>query len=189
MKLVNKSYKRGEAGHAKLIPEEGTCVGVALVCAEGYTLLLYTHVVPLHTHTVEDMWHAYNLIRVGDHITATTFRKVQRDSGVGAESEKVKLTLKIAVEDVDFDPQGGSIRLKGRNLVENEHVKLGAYHTLELEEHRAFTINKVCVGVWRVVLCVCVCVCSVGCVCRVGCVEWGVSGLLCGLFHVFFWIA
>lgn len=102
------------------------------------------------TPTVEDMWHAYNLIRVGDHITATTFRKVQRDSGVGAESEKVKLTLKIAVEDVDFDPQGGSIRLKGRNLVENEHVKLGAYHTLELEQHRAFTINKVGVSVGRI---------------------------------------
>lgn len=25
----------------------------------------------------EDMWHAYNLIREGDHVTATTFRKVQ----------------------------------------------------------------------------------------------------------------
>lgn len=158
---------------------------------------------------MEDLWHAFNLIRVGDHITATTFRKIQRDSGVGAESEKIKLTLSIAVEDVDFDPQGvlccacyalqqghfvqgynqlplprtttclllsvcspqcfivslplrlccpiahhsfiatgGSIRLKGRNLVENEHVKLGAYHTLELEEHRAFTINKVCVAVY-----------------------------------------
>ena len=58
------------------------------------------------SHTVEDLWHAFNLIRVGDRITATTFRKIQRDSGVGAESEKVKLTLTIAVEDVDFDPQG-----------------------------------------------------------------------------------
>jgi hypothetical protein len=29
-------------------------------------------------------------------------------------------------------------------MTENEHVKLGAYHTLELELQRAFTIHKAC---------------------------------------------
>jgi protein pelota len=37
---------------------------------------------------------------------------------------------------------GQSIRLRGRNLSESEHVKLGAYHTLELEPQRAFTLEK-----------------------------------------------
>lgn len=37
---------------------------------------------------------------------------------------------------------GGVIRLKGKNLTESEHIKLGAYHTIELEEQRAFTIHK-----------------------------------------------
>ena len=38
----------------------------------------------MHAHrappprAAEDMWHAYNLIREGDHVTATTFRKVSR---------------------------------------------------------------------------------------------------------------
>jgi hypothetical protein len=32
--------------------------------------------------------------------------------------------------------------MKGRNLTENEHVKLGAYHTIELEQQRPFTIEK-----------------------------------------------
>ena len=54
----------------------------------------------------EDLWHCYNLIRDGDHVTATTFRKVARDSGAGSESEKVRLRLTIAVEGVDFDPEG-----------------------------------------------------------------------------------
>lgn len=54
----------------------------------------------------EDLWHCYNLIREGDHVTATTFRKVARDSGAGSESEKVRLRLTIAVEGVDFDPEG-----------------------------------------------------------------------------------
>ena len=56
----------------------------------------------------EDLWHAYNLIREGDVVTATTFRKVQRDLGAGSESEKVKLRLSVEVETVDFDPDGAS---------------------------------------------------------------------------------
>ena len=56
----------------------------------------------------EDMWHAYNLIRNGDDVTATTFRKVQKDSGgtsAGA-SERIKIKLTIKVEEVDFDAEG-----------------------------------------------------------------------------------
>lgn len=40
-------------------------------------------------------------------VTATTFRKVQRDSGMGADSERVKLKLAIAVEGVEYDAEGG----------------------------------------------------------------------------------
>ena len=55
------------------------------------------------------MWHAYNLVRGGDVVTATTFRKVTRESAGGAgggESERVKLKLAIGVEGVEFDPEG-----------------------------------------------------------------------------------
>jgi eRF1 domain 1 len=48
----------------------------------------------------------YNLVRTGDLVTATTFRKIQRESGAGQESEKVKLKLSIRVEAIDFDPEG-----------------------------------------------------------------------------------
>eukprot|EP01024_Parvocaulis_polyphysoides_P072707 TRINITY_DN925_c0_g4_i1.p1 TRINITY_DN925_c0_g4~~TRINITY_DN925_c0_g4_i1.p1 ORF type:complete len:382 (+),score=57.13 TRINITY_DN925_c0_g4_i1:127-1272(+) len=113
MKLMKRNFSKDGEGSVQLIAEEN-----------------------------EDMWHAYNLIRTGDHITATTFRKIQKDTGTGSSSEKVKLKLTLQIEDVDFDPEGGSIRLKGRNLTENEHIKLLAYHTLELEVQRAFTIFK-----------------------------------------------
>ena len=70
----------------------------------------------------------------------------------------------MQVETIEFDAAGdGQLRLKGKNIVENEHVKLGAYHTLELETHRAFTLAK---PGWDSVAaalvteaCVCVCVC------------------------------
>ena len=54
----------------------------------------------------EDMWHAYNLIREGDQVTATTFRKVQQETSKGSDSERVKIRLTIHVEHVDFDPDG-----------------------------------------------------------------------------------
>ena len=31
----------------------------------------------------EDMWHAYNLIMVGDRVRTTTFRKVSENAGTG----------------------------------------------------------------------------------------------------------
>jgi hypothetical protein len=55
----------------------------------------------------EDLWHAYNLVREGDRVEATTFRKVQRDTGTGGESEKVKLKLLVVVEAVEYDAEGG----------------------------------------------------------------------------------
>jgi len=57
---------------------------------------------------------------------------------VGAEDHDVAAAAAPAAA-----AAGSSIRLKGRNLTESEHIKLGAYHTLELEPSRAFTIHKV----------------------------------------------
>jgi protein pelota len=50
--------------------------------------------------------------------------------------------LTLVVEEIDYDGAGQEIRLKGKNLTENEHVKLGAYHTLEIEPNRSLTLTK-----------------------------------------------
>ncbi len=52
------------------------------------------------------MWHVYNLVRAGDRITAVTFRKIAVQGAGGSESERVKIKLTIAVEAIDFDPEG-----------------------------------------------------------------------------------
>ena len=52
------------------------------------------------------MWHVYNLVRAGDRVTAVTFRKIAVYGAGGGESERVKIKLTIAVEAVDFDPEG-----------------------------------------------------------------------------------
>lgn len=97
----------------------------------------------------EDMWHAYNLIAVGDSLRSTTVRKVTMESSTGSStSNRVRTTLTISVEDLDFDVQACVLRVKGRNIVENQFVKMGAYHTLDLELNRKFTLAK---KVWDVV--------------------------------------
>jgi protein pelota len=52
------------------------------------------------------------------------------------------LGLPHALKLLFYCSAGSSIRLKGRNLTESEHVKLGAYHTLELEPGRSFMLHK-----------------------------------------------
>ena len=54
------------------------------------------------------------------------------------------MTLKISVERVEFDAEQCALRINGQNVLENEHVKMGQYHTIDLELDRPFTIEKDC---------------------------------------------
>ena len=78
----------------------------------------------------------YNLVREGDEVASMTQRKVTRTGAKSGESETIRLRLNIKVEGIDFDVEGEEIRLKGRNLTETEHVRLGAYHTLVLQPNK-----------------------------------------------------
>ncbi|XP_060529067.1 protein pelota [Cylas formicarius] len=114
MKLVHKDIDKVGEGYVTLIPEDP-----------------------------EDMWHAYNLISEGDSVKSSTIRKVQNESSTGSStSNRVRTMLRISVESIDFDTKGCMLRLKGRNIEENQYVKMGAYHTLDLELNRKFTLCK-----------------------------------------------
>jgi len=94
----------------------------------------------------EDMWHVFNLIAEGDQVRASTVRKVTNETNSGTRTaERVRTTLTVRVEQIDeasFDTQSCMLRLKGRNIEENQHVKMGAFHTLELELNRKFELRK-----------------------------------------------
>ncbi|OMP08245.1 Translation release factor pelota-like protein [Corchorus olitorius] len=91
----------------------------------------------------DDLWFAYNLIAVGDSVMARTVRKVLRETSGGRDAERVTLKLEIRVESIDYDKEGSVLRIRGKNILENEHVKIGAFHTLELELQRPFVLRKV----------------------------------------------
>ena len=99
--------------------------------------------VVLVAEEAEDMWHAYNLIQEGDHIRASTIRKVTTESATGTTaSNKIRTTLTLQVESLEYDTQGCVLRVKGRNVVENDYVKIGQYHTVDLELNKKFTLFK-----------------------------------------------
>lgn len=114
MKLKGKSLEKNGEGYVKLIPEEP-----------------------------EDIWHVYNMIASGDLVTCKTFRKVQRETDTGSTtSTKQKISVKLQVEDIEYDAEASEIRIKGKNSEENRFIKLGQYHTIELGLCRSFTLWK-----------------------------------------------
>jgi protein pelota len=91
----------------------------------------------------EDMWHAYNLIQEHDQIRAKAVRRVSKVSDSGStSSQRIALDLTITVTSTDFDIGSGQLHVSGRVAKENEHVKLGQHHTLDLELNRKFTLEK-----------------------------------------------
>lgn len=99
----------------------------------------------LRPETDEDLWHAYNLLQKGDRVRCTTVRKVVKESNTGSTtSSKKRLMLTISVNKIDFDTDVLEVRLSGTTQSENEHVRMGAHHTLTLEKHQNFSIEKDC---------------------------------------------
>jgi len=116
MKLLQKSFEKDGSGAATLICEEA-----------------------------EDLWHLYNIAAVGDTIKASTIRKVQKESTTGTvQSESKKIMITIQVRAVEYDSPGNCIRFSGKNCEENQWVKMGAHHTVEIELNNKLTVGKDC---------------------------------------------
>jgi len=114
MRLIKRNIDRASNGELKLEPEEQ-----------------------------EDMWHAYNLIAIGDSLRASTVRKVVQTTDTGSSTTtKKRMILTIEVLGIDYDIAACTLRVKGRTIEENDFVKKGSHHTLDLELHNAFTLRK-----------------------------------------------
>lgn len=89
-------------------------------------------------------WHAYNLIRPADLLTASAIRRVTNESSStgSTSSQRVHTNLTIRVKSLDFDPQAGQLHVSGQIARENRFTKIGQFHTLDLELQRNFTLEK-----------------------------------------------
>ncbi|XVE61602.1 hypothetical protein DITRI_Ditri06bG0053400 [Diplodiscus trichospermus] len=101
----------------------------------------------------DDLWLVYNLLTKGDKIITETTRKVVHNKSSNVHNDKacsrnrkdcsrVKIRLEIKITDVDYDKDSSTLRVRGRNLVCNEVMALGVYHTLEIERNKEFDLTK-----------------------------------------------
>ncbi|KAF9247321.1 eRF1 domain 1-domain-containing protein [Melanogaster broomeanus] len=124
MKLVGKYIDKSGVGYVSLRPEDN-----------------------------EDMWHLYNLIQQNDLVRAPAIRRVQNVSATGStESHRVRLNLTLQVSrqassgsapSSSAPPTTATLHISGRVTSENQHVKMGAFHTLDIEPNRDVRIEKI----------------------------------------------
>lgn len=91
-------------------------------------------------NNLNDIYELSKLIKEGDRISSFTTRKVSLDGG--KTQKKISLRLEIKIESLDADLVTGIIYAKGKTSCENEHVRIGSYHTLDIVLGENFVLNK-----------------------------------------------
>lgn len=92
--------------------------------------------------TDEDIWHLYNVIEVGDLVTASTTRREEKsaDKLRAERAEKKRMTLGVRIEKIEFSED--DLRLKLLGTIENGPQDIGQHHTLIFENGDSMTIEK-----------------------------------------------
>ena len=76
-------------------------------------------------------------------LLCAVYRKVKDESSTGSStSNRVRTNLTISIEAIEFDTAACELRVKGKNIQENQYVKMGAYHTIDLQLNQKFTLAK-----------------------------------------------
>ncbi|EGB10786.1 hypothetical protein AURANDRAFT_22353, partial [Aureococcus anophagefferens] len=82
----------------------------------------------------DDLWVLYNLVDPDDTVRCGTLRKVNKSDKAGAKAatEKRRVTLSVRAIASEYDGIADVVRVSGVNVAENDYVKMGAHHTLEV---------------------------------------------------------
>jgi protein pelota len=98
--------------------------------------------VKVQIETDEDVWHLYNIIEVGDIVTASTTRREEKsaDKLRAERAEKKRMTLGIRIEKMEFSEE--DLRLKLLGTIETGPQDIGQHHTLILEIGDWLSIGK-----------------------------------------------
>ena len=96
----------------------------------------------IQLETDDDIWHLYNIIEVGDLVTASTVRREEKagDKIRAERAEKRRMTLGIRVEKVEFSEDDVRLRILG--VIESGPQDIGQHHTLMAEVGERMTISK-----------------------------------------------
>lgn len=75
-------------------------------------------------------------------LVCVSHRKVQTESSTGSVgSSRVRTTLTVCVETIDFDSQACQLRVKGTNIQENQYVKVSILSRIVLKEYLELALS------------------------------------------------
>jgi len=98
--------------------------------------------IKLRVENPDDLWHLHNLLLPGDLVRASTTRReeVKSDKVRPERGEKVRVTLAIRVEGVEFQAFSDRIRITG--VIVEGPQDLGRHHTLNIGVDDVLSILK-----------------------------------------------
>lgn len=91
-------------------------------------------------HNSDDIYHLSSTIAPNDKVSSQTTRKVSLDGG--KTQQKKFLWLEIKVVSVETDLDVGVMYVKGKTCTENEFVRIGSHHTIDITIGNEFQIYK-----------------------------------------------
>ena len=96
----------------------------------------------IRLETDDDSWHLYNVVEVGDLVTASTTRREEKsaDKINNERMEKKRMTLGVRIEKIEFSE--GDLRIKLLGVIEKGPQDIGQHHTLLIEVGDNLTISK-----------------------------------------------
>ncbi|TLZ84896.1 MAG: mRNA surveillance protein pelota [Methanobacteriota archaeon] len=101
--------------------------------------------IKVRVENADDLWHLHNLVLPGDQVRASTYRRqeVKTDKVRPERGEKVRVTLTIRVESVEFQAFADRLRITG--VIVEGPQDLGRHHTLNVAVDDVVSIIKT----WR----------------------------------------
>jgi protein pelota len=101
--------------------------------------------IKLRIENVDDLWHLSNLVQPGDHVRASTYRReeAKTDKIRPEKAEKVRVTLTLRVEKMEFQAFSDRLRISG--VIVDAPQDLGRHHTLNVAMDDVLSIIKT----WR----------------------------------------
>jgi protein pelota len=110
--------------------------------------LLHTNlkrgIIRLKIESMDDLWHFKHVLMPGDLVTAKTKRKISiKRAGEIEHGEKKTMVLTIKIERFGFKEDTHNLRLTGPiQSGPKDMVRLGSYHTINIEPGLVLTIQK-----------------------------------------------
>ncbi len=101
--------------------------------------------IKLRVENADDLWHLHNLVQPGDLVRASTYRRedVKTDKVRPERGEKVRVTLTVRVEGVEFQAFSDCLRITG--VIVEGPQDLGRHHTLNVAPEDVLSVIKI----WR----------------------------------------